>query len=99
MREFLQSLTNQASSRWDGLSQPWRFALVGVFVALILSLIVSLFVLRSGDYVTLYSGLSDQDRGVLAHALDQQGIDYKLTADEIQVEVKDIDAARRRSRL
>ena len=95
MREFLQSLTNQASSRWDGLSQPWRLALVGVFVALILSLIVSLFVLRSGDYVTLYSGLSDQDRGVLAHALDQQGIDYKLTADEIQVEVKDIDAARR----
>ena len=95
MREFLQSLTNQASSRWDGLSLPWRLALVGVFVALILSLIVSLFVLRSGDYVTLYSGLSDQDRGVLAHALDQQGIDYKLTADEIQVEVKDIDAARR----
>jgi len=95
MREFLQSLTNQASSRWDGLSQPWRFALVGVFVALILSLIVSLVVLRSGDYVTLYSGLSDQDRGVLAHALDQQRIDYKLTADEIQVEVKDIDEARR----
>ena len=95
MREFLQSLTNQASSRWDGLSQPWRLALVGVVVALILSLVVSLVLLRSGDYVTLYSGLSDQDRGVLAHALDQQGIGYKLTDDEIQVEVKDIDEARR----
>ena len=95
MREFLQSLTNQASSRWDGLSQPWRLALVGVVVALILSLVVSLVLLRSGDYVTLYSGLSDQDRGVLAHALDQQGIGYKLTSDEIQVEVKDIDEARR----
>ncbi len=95
MREFLQSLTNQASSRWDGLSQPWRLALVGVVVALILSLVVSLVLLRSGDYVTLYSGLSDQDRGVLAHALDRQGIGYKLTTDEIQVEVKDIDEARR----
>ncbi len=95
MREFLQSLTNQASDRWDGLSQPWRLALVGVVVALILSLVVSLVLLRSGDYVTLYSGLSDQDRGVLAHALDQQGIGYKLTDDEIQVEVKDIDEARR----
>ena len=93
MREFLQSLTNQASNRWDGLSQPWRLALVGVVVALILSLVVSLVLLRSGDYVTLYSGLSDQDRGVLAHALDRQGIGYKLTDNEIHVEVKDLDEA------
>ena len=95
MREFLQNLTSQASTRWDGLSQPLRLALVGVVVALMLSLIVSLVLLRSGDYVTLYSGLSDQDRGVLAHALDQQGINYRLTDDEIQVEVQDIDQARR----
>lgn len=99
MREFLQNLTNQASSRWGGLSQPWRLALVGVVVALILSLVVSLVLLRGGDYVTLYSGLIDQDRGVLAHALNQQNIDYKLTDDEIQVRVQDIDEARRISTM
>ena len=95
MPEFLQRLIDQIRSRWEQLPLPWRILSVGVVAAVVLSFVLSIWWFQRGDYITLYHGLTPEDKSTIVFALKQQGLDYQIEADEVLVKVEDVDEARK----
>ncbi|MCW2926387.1 MAG: fliF [Thermoleophilia bacterium] len=84
-----QQLTRMRGS-WTALPSRAQFAIVGVIAV---TMLVMFFVLRAAtatEWVPVASNLTADKLGQAETALDEAGIDHRLTADRASIEVPDV---------
>ncbi|GHH99977.1 flagellar basal-body MS-ring/collar protein FliF [Neobacillus kokaensis] len=95
MIQQIRNVKEKYIEYWNSVSKKQRFLFVGIFIALIFALALSIFLLSRQTYVPLFTNeLSQKEIGDIKAELDQEGYtDYRLDRNGTTIEVpkEDVD--------
>lgn len=95
MNQQLRNLKEKYIEYWDSVSKKQKLLFVGIFLAILLALVLTIFFLSKPTYVPLFTNeLSQKEIGDIKAELEQEGYtDYKLDSNgtNIQVPKADVD--------
>jgi len=77
MPDQLKKYIDPAKTRWENLSRPQQYKLVGVIVAVILALALTLFLVFRTSYVYIARNRDFLEISRMMAALDQEGIHFR----------------------